>query len=121
MTLQVFTARISSKDPDRLDISRKSGKEGAFLAPSWSLLAPFLELRHHAALTQADWDAYVEGFRKEMRQSYRENRKAWEALLARERVVLTCYCTNHNQCHRTLLRRDILPALGAVNVGEIAT
>ena len=43
MPLQVYTARITSSDPDALNITRKSGTTGLFLAPSWSILGPAID------------------------------------------------------------------------------
>ena len=117
MSLHVLSARISSRDPDRFDITRKSGTDGLFLAPSWATLRPALVGMKTA---QPDaWAHYVLAFTREMRVSYRRERAAWEALLSRKRVVLTCYCTDATRCHRALLRETILPALGAVDCGEI--
>ena len=49
MTLTVHTARISSRDPDRFDITRKSGGEaGRPFAPTWSILSPALEATRNA-------------------------------------------------------------------------
>lgn len=53
------------------------------------------------------------------RHGIRSKRPAWENLLARERVVLVCYCLDAERCHRWLLRTRILPALGAVDGGEL--
>lgn len=134
--LVVRTARVASDRGDRLDITRKSGREGLFLAPSWELLNPVLVARKaldaaRAARTDADelaratlgfveaWDAYVVGYRDQMRASYRSHRDAWDALLARSSVTLVCYCTDHLHCHRTLLATQILPALGAHYAGEV--
>lgn len=78
------------------------------------------------------WITYVPAYMAEMRLSYRgeqpkvwepveaeawangvrPNRPAWEALLARSRVVLACYCVDPTRCHRTLLA-GILGKLGA--------
>ncbi|MFI5297254.1 MAG: DUF488 family protein [Polyangiales bacterium] len=149
MPLQVYTARIACDDPDRFDITRKSGGEaGEPFAPSWKTLGPVLRLRQeqqklevdasdalrakHAeeakALTQRAraaareveraWVRYIDDYTAEMRLSYRARRAAWNALLARERVVLVCYCTEPERCHRTLLGKNILPKLGAVFLGE---
>ena len=63
------------------------------------------------------WALYVEAYRGEMRESYRANRPAWNALLARESVTLVCYCTDPARCHRTLLA-GILAKLGATVAGE---
>lgn len=54
-----------------------------------------------------------------MRRSYRERRVAWDALLAADHVVLLCFCTDPNQCHRRVLA-EILTKLGATDGGEIA-
>lgn len=58
--LKVFTAHISSKDEDRLDITRKSGKEGIFLAPSWSILSPYLSKRWNLSQTVNELFAHIE-------------------------------------------------------------
>jgi hypothetical protein len=90
-------------------------------------------------LAQA-WDEYVPLFMAEMRVSYgmtqanpawgndedlavahgtRANRPMWDNLLSRQRVVLCCYCSDAEHCHRTILRRDILTRLGAEDCGEM--
>jgi uncharacterized protein YeaO (DUF488 family) len=120
MALQVFTARISYTGEDRLDVTRKSGgKDGTPFAPSWAILAPALEARRTGADMVATWERYVHAFMKEMRSSYRRDRASWDALVKRERVVLVCYCTDAERCHRRLLRAVILPKLGCVDRGEL--
>lgn len=122
MSLIVYTARISSGDPDRLDVTRQSGSElGKAFAPSWMLLRPFLAKRKAGLLTERDWVDYVARYTDEMRTSFRRHGDAWESLLARERVVLLCFCTDAERCHRTVLGRDILTKLGAGFAGEIGT
>lgn len=64
------------------------------------------------------WEEYVEAYTREMRRSYRDNVVSWSRLLSKERVVLVCYCKNHERCHRTILAR-ILVKLGAVYAGEL--
>lgn len=119
MTLLAYSARISFRDPDRFDITRKSGgKLGAPFAPSWPILRRALDTRRLDP--ERAWLEYVPAYLVEMRQSFRAQRAAWDALLARGRVVLVCYCTDAEHCHRGILRRRILPALGAVDCGEIA-
>lgn len=116
----VRTARISYRGGDRLDITRKSGREGIVFAPSWATLEPVLRARKSGnadAIADA-WRSYVDQFYFEMRTSYRANRAAWDALLSRSEVTLCCYCVDHERCHRTLLARDILPKLGATYGGE---
>ena len=117
VTLRVRTARVSYGGPDRLDVTRKTGTGGLFLAPSWAILRPVLDRRRIGQ--PFDWAGYVAAYKAEMRESYRRDRAAWDALLARESVTLVCYCTDAVQCHRHVLRREILPALGAVDAGEV--
>lgn len=125
MTLQIFTARIGCRDADVLDVTRAGAEKrpgpGSAFAPSRALLNPYIARRRAGRLTAADWQEYSERYREEMRQSYRANRAAWDALLARDRVVLACYCVAipEIQCHRVLLAR-ILEQLGAVYGGELA-
>lgn len=146
MPLEVWTARVSSRDPDRFDVTRKSGVgDGLAFAPSWAILAPALgEMRKATRLREiADqlsgverevhrngtiqsamdierraWAAYVHAYTDEMRASYRVRRSAWEKLLARPRVVLVCYCVDSARCHRTVLA-GILGKLGADVRGEL--
>jgi uncharacterized protein YeaO (DUF488 family) len=140
--LVVRTARVSHKSDDVLDVTRKSGKDGLFLAPSWELLGPMLRVRKamndariakikspsdSAQRLLADttlafseaWDAYIQGYLQEMRASYRQRAADWKKLLERESVTLVCYCTDPFHCHRTLLATRVLPALGALYAGEV--
>ena len=132
VTLHVQSARINYSGPDRLDCTRKSGTEGLFLAPSWKILRPALAgiararllagagPHFDASCIEPDaWADYVPAYLAEMRRSYVDNRAAWTALLSLERVVLCCYCTDPEHYHRALLRGRILPALGAVDEGEM--
>lgn len=144
----VHTARISYRGEDRLDVTRKSGREGLAFAPSWALLLPAIRARgafetkwaelgesmergdeqaerhlaHELDAAKREWmtawATYQRAYLAEMRTSYRANRAAWDALLARPIVTLCCYCTDPERCHRTLLARDILPKLGATYGGE---
>jgi len=124
--LVVRTARISTKRADRLDITRKSGKEGLFLAPTWETLNPVLDARKRcpkdgplsAEFLEA-WERYTETFVAEMRCSYETQKASWRALLSRSSVTLCCYCTDAWHCHRTLLATRVLPALGARYAGEV--
>jgi uncharacterized protein YeaO (DUF488 family) len=142
MTLRVYAARLGTRDPDALNITRKSATgDGLAFAPSWAILRPALDARRaveemlrvasgssevaglaadEAAMMWAEaWAAYVPAYVEEMRASYRRDRGPWERLLARGRVVLACYCTDAEHCHRALLGSVILPKLGAVWCGEV--
>ena len=144
MQLSVFTCRLGSKaarDPDLFVVTREEadaeGLPGIF-APSWAILRPALEARkaqrqtffgpdREAALAEARaleleaWRIYVPAFVGEMRASYRRHRAEWDRLLARPRVVLGCKCQAPDRCHRTILATLILPKLGAVYAGELAS
>lgn len=119
LTLHVWTASLRTRDPDALNITRKSGV-GAF-APSWVVLGAALKRRREGAtLSDEEWkEAYAKPYLREMVASMDRQPDVWEALLARKRVVLTCYCPSPERCHRTLLGR-FLVRHGAVFHGELA-
>jgi len=120
MTLLVYTAQMRVRCADALDITRMTaGRDGIAFAPSWTILRPALAARRARVRDPERWPRYVEAYTAEMRDSYVRNRAAWDALLARKRVVLLCYCAGVPQCHRYVLGHDILPKLGASYEGEI--
>ena len=116
----LWTARYHVRDVDRLDITRmgcdrlvRAGKPapGEFLAPSWEILKPALEWRRafeaRCARQGLDEEAeffrvYTARYRAEMVVSYRTRRAEWDALLARERVTIVCFCPDPAYCHRSL-------------------
>jgi hypothetical protein len=116
MSLQVYTAQIKytnlyeiKNNPDCLDVTIKSGSK--IFAPTWGMVMGHKNLR----LTD---DQYKDMYYKLMRQSYKINRKEWDELLAKDKIILMCYCYNGSFCHRYLLR-DILVKLGAEDKKEI--
>jgi hypothetical protein len=118
--LQVNSARVTYSGPDRLDVTRKSGREGLFLAPSWRILGPALQARATDGVSlEQHWRPYRDAYIQEMRESWAARRVEWDALLARERVALVCYCADAERCHRAILRAEILPKLGALDCGEL--
>lgn len=133
MPLQIYTARYSATDPDRLDITRSGANRyekehgkgsrapGEFLAPSNRLLWPHRRAMRAArglATLVAAAASYRQGYFAEMRLSYRERRAEWDALLGRPRVVLVCFCAHRDDCHRGLAA-EILGKLGAEDRGEL--
>lgn len=115
--VEVWTARISTRDPDAFNVTRKSGDP--IFAPSWPLLRSALDIRKAGReQTQEEWRAYAQRYAVEMQASRVAHRAAWGALLARQRVVLTCYCTNPLRCHRRVLGL-LLGHLGADFRGEL--
>lgn len=139
MTLVVHTARLGAyRGDDALDVTRRSATGDALaFAPSWSILRPALAdmkrgreqvgLARNPAddlegrwLQSAAWGRYWRAYVAEMAASYRGQRAAWDAILARPSVVLLCYCADASHCHRSILAREILPKLGATFAGERA-
>lgn len=124
--LQVYTAPMRSEtfalNPliPVLNITRKSGGvNGEPFAPSANLVYPLIEKRRAGTLTDKDYEEYRLKYIGEMRASYKEHMRAWNKLLDMEAVILTCYCTDPDRCHRTILAKDILAKLGAEYHGEV--
>lgn len=112
MPLIVHTAHVSSKDPDRLDVTAKSGDP--VFAPSKALLR-----RHLPSWGgNGDWHEYARRYEKQMESSQILHHRAWDSLLRRQRVVLVCYCREPGKCHRILLA-NILGSMGADVRGEL--
>jgi hypothetical protein len=122
VTLQVFTGRIWCGDSDAFNVTRQSGgAAGVLFAPSWAILRPALAARRRGAeAAEQAWAAYVPAYVAEMRASWRAHPEAWRGLLARPRVVLTCYCARRERCHRGLLA-EMLAKCGAVDCGELGS
>jgi len=101
-----------------LNVTRKSGDKT--FAPSWALLGPMIEIRRSGKVaTDEQWKDYARSYLKEMQVSRARHPEAWAELLGRQRVVLTCYCTNPKRCHRTVLGRFLERRLGATFRGEL--
>lgn len=116
--LTVFTSQLYYSGPDRLDITAKTGARsrlglvvGSTFAPTWDLVMGYKQGR----VTQEE---YIARYTELMRESYRRYRSQWEELLARDRVVLVCYCPEGNFCHRQVLA-ELLVKCGATHGGEI--
>ena len=143
MTLRVHTARISYRGADALDITRKGNDAvGVVFAPSWKILNDAMKARadaeeclkganrdgavgalHRATAYEIEdrmWAVYLPKYTEEMRESYRVHRDVWEEVLARPKVVLTCFCDVvkwKSHCHRVVLA-GLLVKCGAVYEGE---
>ncbi len=66
MSVELWTARISTRDPYRLNVTRLSaGPVGRRLAPSWDLITPFLAERERAkkennpVIEDLAWELYT--------------------------------------------------------------
>ena len=110
------------EQPDLLDVTRGTGREGLAFAPSWEILRPAVAAR---TAGRDWWTSYVPAYVAEMRASYRRDAGPWRELLARNRVVLGCYCQHRDPCHRGVLARVLLKlgvSLGrtVIDCGEIS-
>jgi uncharacterized protein YeaO (DUF488 family) len=115
--MDLWTARLSTRDPDAVNVTRKSGDP--VFAPSWELLRTALVIRQSGRTsTDDEWKDYAAKYLREMSLSYARHRGHWDQLLARQRAVLTCYCTNPERCHRRVLAH-VLEKLGATYHGEL--
>ena len=103
--LIVLTSRIGCPDEDAIDI-----RTGPF-APSDSLQSA------RACWPGLSDEGYKARYTSEMRESYVQQRPAWDAFLTRSRAVLCCACKDGAQCHRQTLAQ-ILVKCGAVYLGE---
>lgn len=137
MPLTVHTARLGSlisRSPDALDITRRTARTaersgtvspGApWAPPDWLLWTvkgypTALPRGVQPPPSQSEtWAWYKQHFLAEMRRSWRTHHDAWQALLARPRVVLLCFCADREQCHRGLVAQ-ILVKCGAIDGGEL--
>lgn len=112
MPLAVYTSTVNYRGDDRLDITA-AGQDplGKYFAPTW-------EMVHEYRRGQVTAEEYTTRYLDRMRESYKAHRWAWQTLLARERVVLVCYCRPGAFCHRRLLAR-FLTVFGAADHGEL--
>jgi len=102
----IYTARVSYRGPDRLDITRKAG---SVYGPSWALLGPMLAARREGK--PMDWPPYKAAYLREMQAV------DLAPLLRKDVVTLCCYCTSKTECHRYALA-ELLVQHGAVYLGE---
>ena len=93
----IATARINTKDPDALNTTIKSAStpEGKALAPTWQMVMDSKQGR-------ITWEQYTEQYHALLRKRYAQDKTPFLSILKRNRVVLTCYCTDSTHCHRHL-------------------
>lgn len=115
--LNVYTATLHYRGPDRIDVSCQGG---SIFAPSWKLLKPFVEARKNGRETEQMRQQFADAYVEEMRTHAKSGQIAqdeWKHLLACGTVTLCCYCGAGQFCHRHLLA-GILAKLGARLRGE---
>lgn len=121
--ITIYTANIVFNGADRLDITangvdtaRNKGlpAPGSCLAPSGGLLSWALKQIYEYGDSEDTrrclWPEYSRRYIEEVRDTYRKDKKPFEALLRRSSLVLVCYCKDASYCHRRLAA-DILVKL----------
>lgn len=136
MALIVHTSRLTPDltSPDKLSISRSENKElvklgqvgghrgiGDYLAPSGALQARRYKRCRFQLENETEEErlSFVDDYVKELRESYRRNRLAWEVLLGWDRVIIGCNGERSDRSARVVLARDVLLKLGARYAGEL--
>jgi hypothetical protein len=95
--LKIFTATVSYRGEDRLDISRGTGTGvGLLLAPSLALLRHVLDLRMRQLMSIRRWREFESRYAAEVAPHLDEvlAELAWH-----ESATLCCHCREHH-CHR---------------------
>lgn len=116
-TPTIYTGRISIDDPDLLDITVGAIEAGR-ATPSGILLAPRRQWVSDLKAGRISPDRYADMYYEEMRWRWQWYPQGFLNILARERVVLGCYCGHDAFCHRHLAK-DILLKL-AEHYGMVA-
>ena len=96
----IYTSSIRYKGIiPTIDITVKSGVKE--FAPSWDMVMGVKSGKY-------TWPQYVEKYYTLMRASYKKSPGPFLEVLHRKEVVLTCYCTDFNTCHRSLLAHILI-------------
>ena len=123
--MDIWTARISYKGTDRLDITVKNtqvGTLGWLFAPTWTLVGGvklFAAIANNDDKEVARWkryqplssDQYTEQYYDMIRVRYKDHQPLFMSVFEEDRT-LCCFCANANFCHR-YLAADILSKVAA--------
>ena len=115
--LRIYTAHISvaKKHLDRniLDITMKSSNDkGKPFMPTRDLVYQY----KYKGMTNNEYEQHYWAM---MRDSYINNREAWDELLGMDEVILLCYCRAGEFCHRLCLTEILVKGWGAIYMGEL--
>ena len=107
----LYTSQYKYNGYGRLDITVKGNNQiGRFFAPTWNMV-----MNHKKTGNNQE---YIDKYHTLMLASYSKNRGIWDRVLAKDVVVLVCFCPANAFCHRHLLRHYLVK-LGAEYKGEI--
>ena len=111
--LKIWTSSIKTfRGQNGLDVSVKGGDPiGRIFAPTWRIVIGVKQ----GTLTERDYELE---YHRLMLESYSQHRDVWDSLLAKDEVVLLCYCKKGAFCRRLLLAQ-YLQKLGGDYCGEL--
>lgn len=117
--MKVYTSRSDYKGKDKIDIGPRSlSREGLLFVPSPKLLATLPDPRQGTKLSPEAWAQFVSAYTEEMEASQNKWMEAWDRIFEWSQVTFTCDCPSPEQCHRTVLAKEIFPSMGATFAGE---
>lgn len=110
-TIKLYTGRVGQDKKNEIDITVKSGKLGAVLAPTWELVGG--HKRHvepdsskwqgHEPLTDAQYtERYIALLRERWSTHKAELNELFNQIRSKKEVILACYCPPGSFCHRHL-------------------
>ncbi len=109
---RIYTSQIGYTGVGRLDITIKSASGlGKVLAPTWAMVGGVKGWRRYKPLTPQE---YTERYYELLRHRYTTDNHPFIEILARDIVVLVCYCPSHAFCHRHIAV-DILAKIAQAN------
>lgn len=110
--LKIYTSRITYSGPDKLDTTIKSASTdiGKLFAPTWEMVTgvkAYYGDNRWPKVKPISGEEYGQCYYQLLRDRYRKHTALFLNLIQQERVVLCCYCTEPEACHRSLAA-DIL-------------
>jgi hypothetical protein len=121
--VEIGTARLGSRDPDSLEVTVAGLEYGRVGWPA-SVLVPLRNWLNLYRAGEMSAETYRSRYLDELRWRWVNDQAAFLMLLAKRRLVLTCYCSDAN-CHRHWAKDVLLSiaakrGVNAVDLGELA-
>jgi len=116
--MKLWTAQYRYPGPFRLDITVKGDDPvGKIFAPTWDMVKKHKKESTMYNRANAD-NNYTDDFKALMIASLDSDTVMWDEVLARDNVVIVCFCPYKAFCHRNLVA-EYLVRMGAEYMGEI--
>jgi uncharacterized protein YeaO (DUF488 family) len=107
--LTVYTAQYRYSGNNRLDITVKGQDPiGKHFAPTWDMVMGY----KNGSVSKKEYIVQYLNILKKVDKSI------WENILNRDEVVLVCFCSSKDFCHRKVLAK-VLERKGAIYTGEV--